>query len=290
MTQEDLAHDRISPTAKLVAYWRQYSDLPFSGDIAKVFKVEEVMNSMFKGAMPFNELLVAMVEIRYKSIQNFILKSGIKQVLEFASGVSLRGLAMTEDPTITYVETDLEALTHEKLKLLRKIMEKNSIPERKNLFFHSVNILKEEEIELTLQHFDPDLPLLIVHEGLFQYLSIEEKAIASRNIHSILSRFKGLWITPDFETKETSWDHFFTKEIFQPFIDAITRATGRNVHANNFADDAELIRFFNTLGFDVEWTSQLTKDFQVSAYKNKSMSQEVLKILSSLRLWIMHSK
>ena len=39
-------------------------------------------------------------------------------MLELASGFSLRGLAVTQDPKVTYVESDLEELTEEKASLV----------------------------------------------------------------------------------------------------------------------------------------------------------------------------
>ena len=289
MTSENLNHDRISPTAKLVAYWRQFTDIPFSGDIANLFRVEDVANSFFKssGQDAFEELLVPMLEIRYKCIQNLILKSAIKQVLEFASGISLRGLAMTQDTAMTYVETDLSGLTEEKLSFVEDIMKKNSISERKNLFFHSVNILSETEIEKALQHFDPRQPLAIVHEGLFQYLTRAEKKQAALNIHQILRRFGGMWVTPDLDSRADREYKLFNRESFRPIMDAVSHATGRDFVDNAFVDQTDIYNFFADLGFSVELTTQLNDDLKISSYKNRPMSDDIHDILKGLRLWIL---
>ena len=211
-------HDRISPTAKLVAYWRQFSDIPFSKDVAELFQVENVYQSMLKDAnlnLPENDTLVPLLEIRYKSIQHALINSNIKQVLEFASGISLRGLAMTKDPDLIYVETDLPGLNDEKVKLVNTVMERHEINKRSNLFFHSANILNYSDIEPALSHFDVKKPVAIVHEGLFQYLTREEKAIAAKNIYKILKAFGGRWITPDLDTKSAIHRQAFDRKQFQ---------------------------------------------------------------------------
>ena len=38
MTDKDLPHSKISPTAKLVAYWRMNSKLPFSQEVGQLAK------------------------------------------------------------------------------------------------------------------------------------------------------------------------------------------------------------------------------------------------------------
>ena len=196
-------HSKISPTAKLVAYFRQFSDIPFSRDVATLIHAEDVLKNFSQGTNLTPEFLkwaALAAEIRYKSIVSAIKKEGITQVLELASGLSFRGLAMTEDPEYIYVETDLTELMQEKQQILSRIISNHDLRERKNLFFDAVNILSFPEIESAIRHFKPWDPVAVIHEGLYLYLSMSEKVTAVRNIHSVLSRFGGAWITPDFLT------------------------------------------------------------------------------------------
>ncbi len=55
------------------------------------------------------------LEARYKSIVHLIRSSGTTQVLELASGFSLRGLAMSENSDLVYVDTDLPGIREEKV-------------------------------------------------------------------------------------------------------------------------------------------------------------------------------
>ena len=115
-------HSRISITAKLVAYYRQLSDIPFAQDVAQYIGADQA----FQNLTQENELTPDIkeraphFEARYKSIVNLISKSDIHQVLELASGFSLRGLAMTSNPEITYIESDLPELTAEKVGLVKR--------------------------------------------------------------------------------------------------------------------------------------------------------------------------
>ena len=292
MDMQTSTHDKISPTAKLVAYWRQFTDIPYSKDIASLFKTEAVMADMFKDQAHLlipgeREYFVPYVEVRYKSIQNVILKKGLKQVLEFASGVSLRGLAMTQDPSLTYIETDLPGITEEKSQLVATIMRNHGITSRNNLFFCSVNILNYAEIEPVLAKLDPKKPLAIVNEGLFHYLSMEEKEIAAQNIYKILSQFGGSWITPDFDTRSEMKAYHDPEKKYEHFMDVITQATGRDLLNYSFDAEADIYAFFSKIGFKVEIQSQMDPDVILSSTKDKLLSAEDLAKLNSLRLWVM---
>ncbi len=293
MTMQFSNHDKISPTAKMVAYWRQFADLPFSKDIAQEFHVEETVRSVFGQSMvdfPRKDFFVPFVEVRYNCIQNFIRKKNLKQVLEFASGVSLRGLAMTSDSSLTYVETDLPDLTNEKVKLVKTIMENNNIQQRKNLFFHSTNILNYTEIAPALEHFDTNRPLLIANEGLFQYLSKEEKKIAAKNIHKVLSQYGGYWVTPDLDTKASFAHSFVDKDDYKKMMDMVNLKTDRNFEANAFDTEAEIFSFFEDIGFNVSYQSQWETSEHLSSLDRGVASDETVEALKKLRLWVLTVK
>jgi hypothetical protein len=93
--------DKISVTAKLAAYMRQYSDIPFAAEIALHIGAAEAFEQLLHDHQirPADLLWYAPIfEVRYKSIVEVIRQMGVTQILELASGISLRGLAMTQDP------------------------------------------------------------------------------------------------------------------------------------------------------------------------------------------------
>ena len=211
---------------------------------------------------------------------------GIKQILEFASGISLRGLAMTEDPMVNYVETDLPALTEEKHEILRKIMQKYGIMRRQNLHIFSANILNEREIERVLPVFRLREPVAIVHEGLFPYLNRNERRIAACNIRRVLNRLGGVWITPDLDAK-VDLIHNASDGAAKPIVDQISLVTGCNVTENAFADDDEMVDFFTREGFEIEAQPMLSARTELSLYRDRPMPEEIRVALKSLRLWVM---
>ncbi len=287
-------HAQVSPTAKLVAYWRQFTDIPYSKDIASFFHVKEVVQDLFKEDFPIffppqtDDPFVAYVQLRYKSIQAELLRQNSKQVLEFASGISLRGLTMTADPTLTYIETDLPGITEEKTPVVEQIMRAHKIAHRDNLFFESVNILNFSEIESVLEKFDPQQPIAIVNEGLLQYLSLEEKQTAAENIYKILSRFGGCWITPDLDSKiQMTADTAGRDPKYQTLVDVISKETDRDLFNNAFEDDAAVLDFFTKIGFTVSVQSQLYPDLELSSITGAPMSNEIAQDLETARLWVM---
>src|SRR6476620_11091203 len=68
-----------------------------------------------------------MFEARYKSITQLIRSSGASQVLELASGYSFRGLDLTRDGSLRYVETDLPEVVATKRHLLEEIRRRHDI-------------------------------------------------------------------------------------------------------------------------------------------------------------------
>lgn len=287
MNQRD-SHSRISPTAKFVAYYRQMSDIPYSKDIVDVFNVENAFQHFIpNNKATYGDIFAPLLEVRYKSIQYALEQANISQVLEFASGISLRGLAMTKDPNLVYVETDLPELNQEKVDLVSKVMERNNIANRENLFFHAVNVLSSDEIESALGHFNAHKPLAVVHEGLFQYLTRDEKQQAAKNIYRLLKRYGGLWITPDLEMKSSFHAKLFTRSQGEEMMSMIKNLTGRDFLHNAFDDEKDVLAFFQNLGFVVEWHPQMNESIALSTLNAKQLSTEALDALHGLRLWIL---
>jgi len=287
-------YSKISPTAKVVAYWRKFSDVPFANDVAEMVNAKEVWNEILQQPnMPPEDLswVVPWVEARYKSMVQAIKNRKIKQVLEFASGLSLRGLAMTSNPEITYVETDLPGMSTEKKAIVQQIQKQQHIPQRKNLFFKEANVLDRTEVERAVEPFSKDKQVAVIHEGLFQYLSLPEKELAATHISLLLQRFGGVWMTPDLNTKEDidqRWNpNDFMRKMNQWFIDI----TQRDFREAAFENDAHIHEFADKLGFKVEVVPQLDQSYDLSSMKILNISPETVKqYADSLKIWILTLK
>ena len=290
-TESSADFAKISPTAKFVAYYRQFSDIPFATEIAEILQVEEsaqqilgdptVMESFMRRGAPA-------MEARYKCMIGAIKKRGIKQVLEFASGLSFRGLWMAEDPAVTYVETDLEGIMQEKFRVIASIPAMAERIAQSNVFFHTVNALNFDEIAVALEHFDPKKPIAVIHEGLFQYLSMAEKKSLAVNIKKILQSFAGgAWITPDLTNKEDQLDRFYhNKEQSEWVSQAIAKLTNRNFEDRNFESKAAVELFCADLGFNMEVSSQIDGSYQLTAASRFNLNEEEIRGLAgALQVW-----
>ena len=184
-----MTFEKISLTAKLTAYMRQFSDIPFAKDIAQAVHAQAAFDDLLRTHhLSADDLLwyAPIFEVRYKSIAQRLRASGIEQVLELASGLSLRGLAMTEaNPALSYVETDLEALTVEKRALLAELRHRHGLterPEHPSLRLGVANALELPQLLDAVAGLRRDRPLAIVSEGLLQYLSPQELEGVAENV------------------------------------------------------------------------------------------------------------
>lgn len=290
----DVEFSKISPTAKLVAYFREFTDIPFARDVSalidartitKTFCPDDVMLEDFK------KFGAPGLEARYKSMISAINHVGITQVLELAAGLSFRGFVMTQSPKITYVETDLAPMMDEKKTIIQKIPGLTDCLNRSNLFLEPANALSMIDLKKSLRHFDKRKPIAIVHEGLYQYLSRQEKETLARNIHQILSEYGGFWITPDFMIDSEASKllvHPKAKALMEQMTKAIETLTTRNLGQDQFKDQTDLSEFLNRLGFNFKVVQQIDGSFELSSLKLFPMADEHLgRMREALRLWIL---
>ena len=283
---------KISPTAKLVAYFREFTDIPFAKDVSKIVRAE----SMVQKLCPDSTMLVDLtkfaapaLEARYKSMISAIKQCGIKQVLELASGLSFRGFVMTADPSVIYVETDLPELLLEKKSIVNSRSEMQRCLSRPNLFIEPLNALSIKDIVHATRHFDPNERVAIIHEGLYMYLSRSEKKKLAENIRQVLKNFGGVWITPDFmidsEAKQ-SVTHPKAQAVMDHMTKMIAQMTSRDLSQDQFTDQSDLARFFEDIGFKLGVTPQIDNSYVLSSLSRLPMSDEHFSLMQkALRLW-----
>lgn len=247
---------RISLTAKFTAYMRQFSDIPFAKDVAAYIHANEAVEAqLLKQQTRWEGMMwyAPMLEMRYKSIAELIRKLEIRQVLELASGFSLRGLAMTENPALTYVETDLEALNMEKSALISTLYKKYDLVRTGNHHIATANAMEAGQLLEAARFFRNNQPIAIVSEGLLPYLTEEERETIARNVCGLLKMYGGVWITPDFALKE----HMERRsEQQKQFHRLIAEATGRTIWASAFESENAMQAFFKSLDLQAQRQAQ----------------------------------
>ena len=239
-------HEKISYTAIGVAYARTFSDIPYSKEISNICDA----NNLTPESAEFHHKIAPYLEARFKSLTNLLTQSGVKNILELASGASQRDLIMTQDPEVNYIETDLPNMLQQKRAILDKLCEQTGIQLPKNLNLFELNALDEENFRKVIDDF-PDGPIAIGHEGLLSYLSHKEKQKLAEIIKNILTERGGVWITPDiFTVADLQTIMNEQSQSGEKTLDQIKARTGRDFDRNVFTDLDEAKEFFSNLGFD----------------------------------------
>ena len=286
-----LDFEKISVTAKLTAYMRQFTDIPFASDVAELVHAREAFDQLLRHERLSPDDLTwyaPILEARYKSIDEMIRRTGVRQILELASGLSLRGLALTAIPNLLYVETDLERLIAEKSGLIAEVLRRMHLPSRGNLHAVAANALARDDLFAAAARFHEERPIAIVHEGLLQYLTATETETVAGNIHELLGKYGGFWITPDFSLKADSGNVSAQQRRFRRIVAA---ATDRTMYNNAFDDAEHVISYFGRLGFQVEVFNQLYLAPHLVSPDRVHLRPGLLDELKPrLRLWVLERK
>lgn len=285
-----MGFEKISLTAKLTAYMRQFSDIPFAKEVAQAVGAQPAFDELLQthDLTPADLLWYAPIfEVRYKSIAAQLSASGLDQILELASGLSLRGLAMTQaHPTLTYVETDLEALTAEKRALVTRLRHAHHLPERGTYQVSAANALELDQLWDATASLQRERPLVIVSEGLLQYLSPPELEAVAANIRALLAAFGpgGLWLTSDFSFQDEVAP---LSERQRRFRAVVTAATDRPMYDSAFADQAAFQAFLSRFGFTARQLRQLDQVGSLTSPQALGLEPEsVERLRPRLRLWL----
>ena len=278
-------------TAKVAAYYRQFSDIPFAAEVAERVGADEAFERILREHGLERDKLTfyaPMFEARYKSVTQVILGAGAAQVLELASGYSLRGLDLTRNHQLWYVETDLPGVVATKLGLLDDLRDHHGIAPAPHHLVMAADALDVEQVRAATAAFDRGRPLTVLCEGLIMYLSRSERERLAMNIRGLLGEFAGgCWITPDFSFRADAVD--LPPERVR-LREAITGVTQRQIDASAFEDDRDLAAFLTRTGFHVQVRSQVDETPSFSSIQSLGLSPALIERLRPvLRLWVMTS-
>lgn len=278
----------ISMTAKLAAYYRQFTDIPFAAEAAGRVGAADAFEQLVRDHALNREQLdfyAPMFEARYKSITELIRKSGATQVLELASGYSLRGLDLTRHAAIRYVETDLAAVVDTKRALLDDLCARHGIAKSPQHFLAVADALDLDELRAAAAVLDPAQPVIVLCEGLILYLTKAETERLASNVHALLDDFGGTWMTPDFVLKAESPELPPERARLR---EAITGITQRELDASSFDDAADLAAFLRRVGFEAVVRRQVDETPAFSSIGRLGLSADLLERLRpALRVWVM---
>ncbi|MDQ7094332.1 class I SAM-dependent methyltransferase [Desulfosporosinus sp. PR] len=280
MMSRQEGNEKISPTARYVAHIRTYTDIPYAKEIAEESQAERDFQALAGESAESVIQLTPIWEARYKATNRIIAQRRITQVLELAAGLSPRGLALTENPGVVYVATDLPQILAQ-IKTLAGVILAKLPSQRPNLYFRVVNALERDELLQAASPFQSGRPIAVITEGLLSYLTRAEKETLAANIHALLKEYGGIWITPDVSSKQ-SWQRIAQDDenCVQQRIRNISGATGSDIENNTFVDEDDMRQFFSKAGFAIEEYPHTSVIDELTSIASLNLNRErVLKLL-----------
>lgn len=245
---EHAQFDIISPTALLVAYARQFSNIPYTKELLNLLGTNTVVAQFEATSQVTINLLALLLEARYKAVERMLNQQGHTQVLELASGLLPRGIVWSQHPAITFVESDLSSIIQLKQQLVKQL-----IGERANLQFETINVADRSNPLLSAtKHFRHQQPITVICEGLLQYLTLPEKVQVFANVRDLLQRYGGQWITPDLATKVAQQQIEQYSTASENLNQQILNLTGRSLVENSFDTMQHIQQFVTKQGFSIE--------------------------------------
>ena len=284
-------HHRITPTARMVAYFRSFSDIPYATDTANALRCEESVKFInHDDLVVVTRFLGPFLEARYKCFNKFV--RAYRNVLELAVGTSIeRGLSISDDADRMYIGTDLPEMIEESRAFFLSINKK----ERLNHRLEAASVLSCDELSAAAGDFGGRRGVLIVNEGLLQYLSLDERHICAANVRRILERYGGEWITPDVNIGGSGEDPSASvgpeaKAAIGRVFESVSNMTGRDNEKNSFGSPEEAVRFFHESGFEVNQYPMIESVKHLSSISKLWREQERCyyePLLNQQRVWVM---
>ncbi|MFA6254311.1 MAG: class I SAM-dependent methyltransferase [Candidatus Paceibacterota bacterium] len=282
--------EKISPTAWGVAYHRALAEIKYA---------KEIFEQLEKSSLPTDPLetkymertktshITPQFEARYKLINRLIRENKTNQILEIASGLSPRGLEMTDDDLdLAYVEVDILSMADCKRKLLEKLFESKIFKPRTNLCLEDGDALDVDSLLLAANHFKEE-PITVINEGLLRYMNFDQKAIVAENVRTLLEKFGGAWITSDI-TLARILDQADEAKINRGMVKEMS---GIDIDKNVFASVEVAIKFFEGFGFTVEKHSFMeVADELISPQKLSMGPEQVYDVAGHAVVFVMRLK
>jgi len=278
----------ISPSAKSLLLTKALTSIPFAKEAAKlIFGNESIRSSQEKITSLGFLLRLIHFETRYLSIDKALIEIGIKNILEFSSGFSFRGLHLSKDPNIFYIDTDLPQLINNKKIIVQELTKLLCNYPTDNLLMQPLNVLDEEAFTEVTNHF-PHESVAFVNEGLLIYLDEEQKRKLCAIIHKLLSKRGGYWITADIYIKKEI-ENATTKDLFEERGKKFL--ADHNVEENKFESFEAAERFFKDCGFDIyrkiEVTSSEKSSIKLLEKLPMSKLRDIKRIKKTRETWIL---
>lgn len=235
----DKEFESVIPTAILTSYPKTLTDIPYSQEVFRELRKNKISDDLMV------DKLAPEIEARFKLINKLLRESQIDQVLEIASGYSTRGVTLTKtNNRFSYIEMDLPEVSRKKTEIINSF---TTMPD--NLHIISGNALNKVDIDKSEQFFTKGSQTAVICEGLLRYLDFDEKRQVAKNIHGLLSKHGGVWITCDVTPKKFISNQNKNLPNFNKKLSGISDRNNSNWRFDNIEHVKD---FFGQIGFDIE--------------------------------------
>lgn len=266
-------YNTISPSAKSLLLMKGYTTIPFARRTAELIQYPEVYTPDFKNRDMTFWARTMHFESRYRSIDQLLSGLSIHNILELSSGYSFRGLELSKQPGMHYIDTDLPDVIATKKEFI-DALKNDSVDVAGKFQLMALNALDEKHFHEVVNSFPPG-EIIILNEGLLMYLDKKEKEKLLRIIHTILKERGGYWITADIYLKNKQEKlnlnlDKHTKEFFEQ----------HKLEDHKFETFEEAEEFFNRCGFTID--KEATTNY--SGLSSKKYFRKSLSLFQLLRL------
>ena len=252
----------ISPSAYSLLLLKGLTSIPFARQAAELLIAPKPFIPDIENRQPLFWARVMHFEHRYWSVNQLMTGLPITNMLELSSGFSFRGLALSREQPVYYIDTDLPDLIATKQQFVDAFQSAPTPPPAAlpatsaaasltpaptgHYELASLNALDTAAFNAIVDRFPPG-ELLILNEGLLVYLDDAEKAQLCSNIRNALLRRGGYWITADI---------YIQKELDPALIDSSDHLAQflqqHKVEEKKFRDFEAAADFFTRMGFIVD--------------------------------------
>lgn len=256
MSAENKNYSTISPSAGWLARLKSHTSIPFAKQAADILFAGDktpppALNetdriAIFKWMIHF--------ENRYRTVEQLLIESNPKNILEISSGFSFRALDWCSRLPVHFIDTDLPDVIEQKKAITEQLIANDHIALKGTPYLQPLNALDRDAFLKIIEQLPPG-PVSIVNEGLLVYLDSEEKKQLCAIIHDVLQKRGGCWITADIYIKTD-------KEREQNAVTELTSKfrTDHRIDENRFDSYATAESFFNNAGFTVAKKLALVAD------------------------------
>ncbi|MEG2045174.1 MAG: class I SAM-dependent methyltransferase [Clostridia bacterium] len=263
---DQLKFNPVSHTALVTMDYLKDTDIPYAQDFGKLLKIEQEHERLVKASSEYQKYFKftqSKIEARIKGSDYVIRNVGNSNVLDIACGFTSRCIYLSKEG-YQYVGADLPYVIETIKPLVETFINSHEeLHECKNKIQYSVvDATDYAAIEKATAHMSD--PITVTCEGLLLYLPKYEQREVAKNIHRLLSKNGGVWITSDLdEQKYGAHSDIVANFVFQGVTD-------KKVSPDAFNSCPQALAMLEDVGFDISYEVFQPPISEISSLANVS--------------------